>query len=151
MMEVVRQFVRKIRALEVIPHSKWRKKAWPLICTGANIAVWVLIQDTDLRLPQFLFKYHIECMVSWRKSSEIWPQMTPKVTALMGTLIFMFVDKAFFCWACMPCTLPIILQCLRENQCAHFKSNFPNFALDSTMQTYNAHSQTECIGHAGTL
>ena len=34
-----------------------------------SVAVRVFFLDADLRLPQFLFKYEIECMVSWLRHS----------------------------------------------------------------------------------
>ena len=47
-----------------------------------SVAVRVFFPDTDLRLPQFLFKYDIECMVSWLRRSEISPHLTIQVAAL---------------------------------------------------------------------
>ena len=48
-----------------------------------SVAVRVFFPDTDLRLPQFFFKYDIECLVSWLRLSEIWPHLTLQVAALM--------------------------------------------------------------------
>ena len=35
------------------------------------VAVRVFFPDTDLRLPQLLFEYNLECMISWLRHSEI--------------------------------------------------------------------------------
>ena len=62
---------------------------------GQSVAVRVVCPDTDLRLPQFLFKYHIEFMFSWLTRSEIGPQMALQVTALLPNAWPSIVFKCF--------------------------------------------------------
>ena len=53
-----------------------------------SVAVRVFFPDTNLRLPQFLFKYNLECLVSWRRRSEILPHLTLQVAALVCESLF---------------------------------------------------------------
>ena len=50
-----------------------------------SVAVWVFFPDTNLRLPKFLFKYDLECMVYWLRRFKIWPHLTLQVAALLFT------------------------------------------------------------------
>ena len=48
----------------------------------------VFFPDTNLRLPQFVFKYNLECLVSWRWRSEILQHLTLQVAALVCESLF---------------------------------------------------------------
>ena len=49
-----------------------------------GVAVLVFCPDTNLHLPHFLFKYALECMVSWLKRSKICPHLTLQVAAQLS-------------------------------------------------------------------
>ena len=53
-----------------------------------SVAVRVFFPDTELRLPQLLFKYDIECMVCWLRRSET--HLTFQVAALVSCLVRSF-------------------------------------------------------------
>ena len=85
-------FGQKVRQAEVgnwsrNPHGNTMVKYMKVILRPLklySVAVWVFFPDTNLRLSQFLFKYDIECMVSWLRRSEIWPDLTLQVAALLN-------------------------------------------------------------------
>ena len=53
-----------------------------------SVALWVFFPDTNLCLPQFIFKYNLKCMVSWMRRSKILPHLTLQVAALLIIIIY---------------------------------------------------------------